>query len=202
MHATWRQQDEFLVGGLWRLDLEREAALRLLSAHDGDAAWPLTKPEKGRGFDLLWRPRLERWYLAQPVGEAAKNLRAKLAESWREAVASKDARLAETVVDAMDERLGREPGEALASEARGLIRETISVLEACVRARPGCVFSYDLPVGLMERFGVPEQVVLKPFVDGTRHRAAELAGEPIPFPHPYDLDLLILRLERLPDRPR
>jgi hypothetical protein len=195
------------VGGLWRLDLEREAALKLLSEHDGDAVWPLSTPEKRPRFlmdgrEYLWRPRLERWCRAQPADDAAKLLRERLAESWREAVASKDAGLAATVVQAMDERFERKAAEELAPDALGLIRETLSGIEEKIRTRRVYVFSYDLPIGLMERFGVPEQVDLEPFVDGTRRRAEELRGEPIPLPHPYDLDLLIHRLGRLQARRR
>jgi hypothetical protein len=208
VHATWRYQDSCLVGGLWRLDLEREAAIDLLAAHDGDVVWPLATPDMKRPRFLmgdrpfLWRARLERWYRAQPAGEAEKSLRTKLAEAWREAVTSKDAGLAATVVQAMDERFGRESAEALAPEALGLIRETLAGIEERMRTRRVYVFSHELPIDLLERFGVPEQVDLKPFVDGTRRRAAELSGEPIPIPHPYDIELLILRLQRLQDRRR
>ncbi|MCC7140155.1 MAG: hypothetical protein IT460_17170 [Planctomycetes bacterium] len=206
-HAKWDYADSCLVGGLWRLGLEREAALELLSEHDGDAAWPLSTPDKRPRFlmdgrEYLWRPRLERWYGAQPADGAAKLLRAKLAETWREAVASRDAGLAATAMQAMDERIGREVADELAPEALGLIRETLSGIEEKLRARRMYVCSYDLPIDLMERFGVPEQVDLTPFVDGTRRRVAELSGEPVPLPYPYDVDLLILRLGRLQARRR
>jgi hypothetical protein len=206
-HATWDYQDSCLVGGLWRLDLEREAALKLLSDHDGEAVWPLSTPDKRPRFlkdgrDYLWRPRLERWYRAQPAGEAAKSLRVKLAETWREAVASKDAGLAATVVQAMDERFGRESAEELTPEALGLIRETLSGIEELRARRPHLVSNDDLPIGLMERFGVPEQVRLKPFVDEARRRAAELSAAPVPVSWMYDADLLVLRLQRILDRRR
>jgi hypothetical protein len=206
-HARWQHDDSSLVGGLWRLGLEREAALELLSAHDGEAVWPLSTPgTRPRslmdGRDPLWRPRLERWYRAQPAGDAAKRLRAKLAETWREAVASKDAGLAAAVVEAMDERFGREPADAWAPEAVGLVRETLSAIEERIRARPGCVFSSDLPIGLLERFGVPEAVDLRPFVDGARRRSAELNAAPVPVAWMYEADLLVLRLQRLPERRR
>jgi hypothetical protein len=206
-HARWGYNDSRLVGGLWRLDVEREAALKLLSDHDGEAVWPLSTPDKRPRFlmddrPFLWRQRLERWYRAQPVGEAAKSLRAKLAETWRKAVASKDAGLAATVVQAMDERFGRESAEGLGPEALGLIRETLSGIEERIRARSGYVFSDELPIGLMERFGVPEHVDLKPFVDGTRRRAAELSAAPVPSWWRYDADLLVLRIQRILDRRR
>jgi hypothetical protein len=206
-HARWDYVASCLVGGLWRLDLEREAALELLSEHDGDAIWPLSTPEDRRRFlmdgrEHLWRPRLERWYRVQPADEAAHILAAKLAETWRQAVASKDAGLAAAVVHAMDERFGRKAAEELAPEALGLIRETLSGIEEKIRTRRVYVFSSDLPIDLLERFGVPERVDLEPFVEGARRRAAELSGEPIPLPHPYDLALLSLRLGRLQDRRR
>jgi hypothetical protein len=52
----------------------------------------------------------------------------------------------------------------------------------------------------MERFGVPEPVNMRSVVDGARRHEAGLGGEPIPIPHPYDLRLLNLRLQRLLNR--
>jgi hypothetical protein len=130
-----------------------------------------------------------------------KRLRVKLAESWREAVTSNDVRLAAAVAGAMDERLGRETADALASEARVLIRKSILALEASTRADPR-EYLGKVPLDLMERFGVPEQVDLKRIVDWARGRAESLQGEAIPLPHPYDLHLFILRLQRLLDRRR
>ncbi len=199
----WHYHQAYMLAGLWRLELERDAVLKFLWARDDEAAWPLSTPSKrfplgGMGGDaVLWRPRMERWYRAQPKAEAAENLRAKLAESWQEALASKNVRLAATVAQAMDERLGRESTDALAAEALGLIRETVALWEAQGRKDPRDFSAGRLPIALMERFGVPEPVNLTMLIDPARRQEESLGREPIPLPHPYDLRLQNLRLQRL-----
>ncbi len=203
--TKWRYEDTYMLAGLWRLDLERETVLKLVAAHDGDAVWPLATPGNrfplGResDFPFLWRPRLERWYRAQPAGEAAERLRGKLAATRAEAVASKDVELEAAILEAMDERFGRESAEALASEALGLIRQTVADLEARIRVDPEEYWG-RVPTALMERIGVPDDVDLRTIADCTRRREETLQGEAIPLPHPYDLHLLVLRLQRLLDR--
>jgi hypothetical protein len=203
--TKWRHEDPYMLAGLWRLDLERETVLESVAAHDGDAVWPLATPGNrfplGResDFPFLWRPRLERWYRAQPAGEAAERLRGKLAATRAEAVASKDVELEATILEAMDERFGRESAEALASEALGLIRQTVADLEARIRVDPWEYWG-RVPTALMERIGVPDDVDLRTIAHWTRRCEQTLQGEAIPLPHPYDLHLLVLRLQRLLDR--
>lgn len=204
--TKWRHEDPYMLAGLWRLDLEREAVLKLVAAHDGDAVWPLSTPLNrlpfGREshFPFLWRPRLERWYRAQPAGEAAERLRGKLAATWSESVAfAKDAGLAAIVVEASDERFGRESAEARASDALGLIRETVLDLKARIRADPRQDWG-RVPTALMERIGVPSDVDLTTIAAWARGREEALQGATIPLPHPYDLHLLVPRLQRLVDR--
>ncbi len=203
--ATWRHEDAYVLAGLWRLGLEREAVLELVAAHDGDAVWPLPTPlnrlplGRENQFPFLWRPRLERWHRAQPAGEVGETLSGKLSATWFEALASKDVGLAATVVEAMGDQFGRGSAQARVSDALGLIRETVSALGARIRLDPR-ESSGRVPTALMERIGLPSDVDLKPIVDWARHREEALQGEAIPLPHPYDLHLRVLRLQRLLDR--
>ncbi|WP_145183012.1 hypothetical protein [Planctomycetes bacterium Pla163] len=50
---------------------------------------------------------------------------------------------------------------------------------------------------LLERYGVPADVDLAELARITRERRDELADAVIPLPHPYDLELAVLRYERL-----
>jgi hypothetical protein len=114
-------------------------------------------------------------------------------------VATKDVGLAAIVVEALDERFGRKAAEARASEALDLVRDTVSALEARIRVDPREHWG-RVPTALMERIGVPGDVDLNTIADWARRREKALLTEAIPLPHPYDLHLFVLRLQRLQDR--
>jgi hypothetical protein len=57
--------------------------------------------------------------------------------------------------------------------------------------------SSDAVLDLLERYGVPAGVDVHGLARTVRERRDELANAVIPLPHPYDIELAVLRFERL-----
>jgi hypothetical protein len=195
--AKVKYADRYVLDGIWRLGLEREAVLRKLAEKEPEAEWPLSSSP--RGVSAAWRPRLERWLRAQPKAIAESRLREELAVAWHEAIAARNPNLAGIVVAATEHWVGPDDTERLRPAAQDLARDALRELESRGRADwrdagigPGLLL-------LLERYGVPPGVDLSAVVTAAQRYCREMVDESIPLPHPYDLELLTLRVERLRD---
>lgn len=143
---------------------------------------------------------MDRWFRAQPKEQAEARLRKKLDLVWRESLAAKNTNQAGIVVEATRRWLGSAAAESLAPAALELAREALRSLEERGRADwrdagigPGLLL-------LLETYGVPADVDLTAVARAARRYYREMADESIPLPHPYNLELETLRIERLRDR--
>ncbi len=193
--------DLFVLSGLWRLDLLREEVLAAFAAREPDVVWPLVAGERGRGHG--WRLRVERWVRAQPDEGRDAALTARLDETWNDAVAVADLSVAARLLEARGTRLRgvRAPPElrtAVERLVRASLDEYLREFEQDWRdGRPPRGV-----IALMERFGVPSGVDLEAVVAAAERYDRELTDAVIPLPHPYDLHVRVLRLQRLRDAAR
>lgn len=185
--------DELIYSGLWRMNMERPAVLSALTRLEPDVSWPLEP--LGWREPNAWRPRLERWYQAQPEAEAESLMRQKLDADWKLAYSSRDLGLAARVVEARETWLGEAPTAKTASEALLLVQESVTSENLDRIYGDGIV-----PPGfveLTERFGIPSGIKIDRIARAVARRAEDLENATIPIPRLYDLQLQALRLGRL-----
>jgi hypothetical protein len=188
--------DEFILSGLWRLGMLRAEVLEVFARREPEAAWPLFTPDRRLGVG--WRPRIARWFRARPADERKAALAEKLQETWKQAVAAADLKLAARVLEVRQTLLGEEAAPAdLRPTVEKMVREYLGVYLREYekdwrdgRPRIGVI-------RLMEWFGVPDGVDLDAVVAAAQHYYRETFGAVIPLPHPYGLNIRVQRLQRL-----
>lgn len=174
---------EHMLSGLWRLGLLRPEVMAAVDELGGEAVWPLDPKLRL----VAWEPRIMCWRRDHPEDGA---LEAKLAESWQAAVAVDSIRTAGRVIRAYELCVGSPVPESLRAEAHAMVSDELADIDRNYHIDEGLLV-------LLESFGVPEGVDLKPVLAAVRRRYDELEDAVIPLPAPYDLHLACLRLSRL-----
>lgn len=196
--------DPFVIGGVHRFGLADEQWRAMLVKFEPE------QPEDGGLTERLrdhWRARWVRWADERVAAGEERAVVEALARAWQRAFDEDDlalfgacAELARGDVPGFDPRAldGWDESGWDEDEARQLAHDLLGWHAQRWSER----FAFDAVLDLIEAYGVPESIELEPLLQLARDRHEELWDATIPLPHPYDVELAVVRFELLVERAR